>query len=220
LSLIVVYACFDDALEVIYQAQSQTADITCAFDYDYEYAGKAKHYDIWVSRTISGNLVHHLAPVYPSFHKDPPSRWRYENNLPIQAYSCWGGMAVLNAEPFYKHHVAFRSASKKGECHASECSIIAKDFWELGYGRVLMVPNAKVAYQADLHLQLRNDKQAQISASTHSYNWPAIEINSTEGEMVHWIFPGPNESACIDYGDWGSPATWEHLEYPVKSVHE
>ena len=32
------------------------------------------------------------------------------------------------------------------ECSASECSLICNDYWEAGYGRILMVPRVKLAY--------------------------------------------------------------------------
>ena len=34
----------------------------------------------------------------------------------------------------------------EGECSASECSLICNDYWEAGYGRILMVPRVKLAY--------------------------------------------------------------------------
>lgn len=82
---------------------------------------------------------------------------------PVQ--SCWNGIAVLDPEPFYQPpHVKFRMARlPDGECSASECSLIcststasshmrateadaADDYWEQGYGRIIMVPRVKLAY--------------------------------------------------------------------------
>lgn len=34
----------------------------------------------------------------------------------------------------------------ENECSASECSLICNDYWEAGYGRILMVPRVKLAY--------------------------------------------------------------------------
>jgi hypothetical protein len=48
---------------------------------------------------------------------------------PVQC--CWNGMAALNAEPF-KRGLRFR-AQIKGECRASECSLLCDDFQKLGY---------------------------------------------------------------------------------------
>lgn len=62
--------------------------------------------------------------------------------------SCWNGIAVMDPAPFYTPpHVKFRMARiTEGECSASECSLIANDYWEAGYGRILMVPRVKLAY--------------------------------------------------------------------------
>lgn len=32
------------------------------------------------------------------------------------------------------------------ECSASECSLICNDYWRAGYGRIIMVPRVKLAY--------------------------------------------------------------------------
>ena len=57
----------------------------------------------------------------------------YLIHIIFQGYSCWNGAALLNANPFYKHGIKFRR-SHPGECASSECQLIAKDFWEAGYG--------------------------------------------------------------------------------------
>jgi hypothetical protein len=43
---------------------------------------------------------------------------------------------MLNTVPFYDFGVKFRT-KKEGECGASECKLIAKDFWALGFGTVI-----------------------------------------------------------------------------------
>lgn len=54
----------------------------------------------------------------------------------------------MDPAPFYNPpHVRFRMAKiMDGECSASECSLICNDYWERGYGRVMMVPRVKLAY--------------------------------------------------------------------------
>lgn len=64
--------------------------------------------------------------------------------LPFQVTWCWNGLIVLESEPFYRG-VKFRS-SVAGECSASECALLAKDFWKLGFGRALIVPSVKLTY--------------------------------------------------------------------------
>ena len=36
----------------------------------------------------------------------------------------------------------------EGECSASECSLICNDYWEAGYGRIMMVSRVKLAYDS------------------------------------------------------------------------
>jgi hypothetical protein len=73
---------------------------------------------------------------------------RFQQHLPVQVQSCWNGIAVLDPAPFYQpNRVRFRMARiAEGECSASECSLICNDYWEAGYGRILMVPRVKLAY--------------------------------------------------------------------------
>ncbi len=73
---------------------------------------------------------------------------RFQQHMPIQVQSCWNGVAILDPAPFYQpKHVRFRMARiAEGECSASECSLICNDYWEAGYGRILMVPRVKLAY--------------------------------------------------------------------------
>jgi hypothetical protein len=81
------------------------------------------------------------------FH-DGESGERWKRHLPIQVQSCWNGIAILDPEPFYTPpHTRFRMARiAEGECSASECSLICNDYWASGYGRIMMVPRVKLAY--------------------------------------------------------------------------
>lgn len=46
------------------------------------------------------------------------------------------------------------------ECSASECSLLCNDYWSAGYGRIIMVPRVKLAYDFKvfdiIHPQRRN----------------------------------------------------------------
>lgn len=85
---------------------------------------------------------------FEAIFRDAESGHRFQRHLPIQVQSCWNGIAVLDPAPMYAHpHVRFRMARLgEGECSASECSLICNDYWEAGYGRILMVPRVKLAY--------------------------------------------------------------------------
>ena len=103
-------------------------------------------YDNWVARDINGTALEN-AP-FESIFQHGPSQERFMQHLPIQVQSCWNGIAILDPAPFYAPpHVRFRMARiTDGECSASECSLICNDYWESGYGRILMVPRVKLAY--------------------------------------------------------------------------
>ncbi len=40
-----------------------------------------------------------------------------------------------------------RRGHKKGECAASECSLLCNDYLRLGYGRFVVDPNVRLAYE-------------------------------------------------------------------------
>lgn len=103
-------------------------------------------YDNWVARDINGTALEN-APFEAVFHH-PESSDRFQRHLPIQVQSCWNGIAVLDPAPLYATpHVRFRMARiAEGECSASECSLIGNDYWNAGYGRIIMVPRVKLAY--------------------------------------------------------------------------
>jgi alpha-1,3-mannosyltransferase len=78
----------------------------------------------------------------------------------------------LDAEPFYKGVRFRRSYLDKGECAASECSLMAKDFWRLGYGRVIIVPSVKIVYWSESHEQVHRDiSPAAVSLTVAQKNF-------------------------------------------------
>lgn len=76
----------------------------------------------------------------------PSSLEAYEHLRPFQAFSSWAGMAVLSATPFLPpHNLRFRRG-REGECAASECELVCRDLWELGFGRIQVVPSVQVSH--------------------------------------------------------------------------
>jgi len=144
-----ILPCVDDLLELIWQSRRNNAGITCAADYMYhDEIQSPVFYDNWVARDINGTALEN-APFERIFHHLESSH-RWQRHLPIQVQSCWNGIAVLDPAPFYSPpHVRFRMAKiTEGECSASECSLICNDYWEAGYGRIMMVPRVKLAYDS------------------------------------------------------------------------
>ena len=111
-------------------------------------------YDNWVARDINGTALEN-APFEGVFHHPDSSR-RFQSHLPIQVQSCWNRSAMLDSAPFYTPpHVRFWMARiAENECSVSECSLICNDYWEAGYGRILMVPRVKLAYDRVRPLRL------------------------------------------------------------------
>ncbi|GFZ48035.1 hypothetical protein JCM24511_05783 [Saitozyma sp. JCM 24511] len=147
-----ILPCVDDLLELIWQSRRQNAGITCAADYMYhDDIGAPVFYDNWVARDINGTALEN-APFEQVFHHTE-SNHRFQRHLPIQVQSCWNGIAVLDPAPFYAPpHVKFRMARlPDGECSASECSLICNDYWNSGYGRIIMVPRVKLAYDKKVY---------------------------------------------------------------------
>ena len=103
-------------------------------------------YDNWVARDINGTALEN-APFEVVFHH-PFSNERWQRHLPVQVQSCWNGIAILDPMPFYTPPaVKFRMANiLDDECSASECSLICNDYWQAGFGRIMMVPRVKLAY--------------------------------------------------------------------------
>ena len=76
------------------------------------------------------------------FINHPTSRLRHEQNLPIQVFAGWNGIAVMNPRPFFPpYNVRFRRGAPKSllsmewECQASESSFISWDFWKVSQSR-------------------------------------------------------------------------------------
>ncbi|KAF8335285.1 glycosyltransferase family 69 protein [Amanita rubescens] len=128
-----VLPCVDDLLELIWQSRRNNAGITCATDYMY-------HDEISAPVDINGTAL----------EKRASRRRGFQRHLPVQVQSCWNGIAILDSKPFYTPpQVRFRMARiTEGECSASECSLICNDYWEAGYGRIMMVPRVKLAYDS------------------------------------------------------------------------
>lgn len=234
-----VLPCVDDILELIWQSRTNNAGITCAADYMYhEEIGSPVFYDNWVARDINGTALEN-APFEAIFHH-PDSGQRFQRHLPIQVQSCWNGIAVLDPAPFYSPpHVRFRMARiTEGECSASECSLICNDYWEAGYGRILMVPRVKLAYDRRvydiIHPQRRNltairgyvrlgglPDNPRTDPQDRSWFGPHDRLFTEEESEPLNFKPGPDHVWCWGWdgaGDLEGPDVdpiWERM--PIKS---
>lgn len=99
------------------------------------------------------------SPSSSLFPDSPSTKAAFDNLEPFPVFSTWNGMAVLSPTPFTKpFNTRFRrSDRKKGECAASECTLICSDFWKAGWGRVQVVPSVQVSPSFDIYVGERAD---------------------------------------------------------------
>ncbi|CAL5868689.1 uncharacterized protein PFLUO_LOCUS2916 [Penicillium psychrofluorescens] len=185
--------CPEDILELVYQHVNQDSHMTCAFDWIFN---GTKFYDSWVSRSLAGNsffeVPHDGSWAYSKdlFFDDPYSRKRYEAFRPLQVYSCWGGMVVLDAAPFVTERVKFRS-SRTDECYMGEPMLLAKDLFRHGLGKIMAVPSVNVAY---------NDDEALGTKTRRGYVADHVNVSRslmTNEEFVEWQLAPPPMVKCL-----------------------
>ncbi|GAA5876318.1 hypothetical protein JCM16303_007098 [Sporobolomyces ruberrimus] len=161
---------------------------------------------------------------------DRPSKERFVRGLPIPVYSCWNGMIALSAEPFRTTGVnprtvqrngpaiepeqtmlkpvreppQFRSALKsQGECAASECKTLAKDFWSRGYNRWLMIPTVRATYtqavytHPHLRLILSRAKSFLLDPVSDLDRSKAIFSPKIDWSLPEWS--APKSVVCWDW---------------------
>jgi len=151
-----VVHCPADILEVLYQHWKQKADMSCSVDWHYD----PMIYDRWVIRSMTGHPYYEhdaIQKFWDSFRlvgppvlphpEDAKERERFERRLPTQVFSCWNGMAAMDARAFYPpRNIRFREATNDPERQhtdkQSECFLIPVDFWKQQMGRIQIVPRA------------------------------------------------------------------------------
>jgi alpha-1,3-mannosyltransferase len=238
-----ILPCVDDLLELIWQSRRQNAGITCAADYMYhDEIGSPVFYDNWVARDLNGTALEN-APFEQVFHHTESSH-RFQRHLPLQVQSCWNGVAVLDPAPFYETFpVKFRMAKlTENECSASECSLICNDYWAMGYGRIIMVPRVKLAYDKKvydiIHPERRNltairgykrlggmPDDPRSDPQDRSWYGPHDRLFTPEEDLELDFKPGPKSVWCWGWdgaGDLDGPDVdpiWED-QAPQSSTPE
>lgn len=163
--------CAADVLELLKEHVNQEAHLTCPMDFGAWNKYKRPYYDLWVGRTLAGDILYDAFSGYADgaeedtksglthlerqrlrdkgwsksldsepFWQDEEGRSRARQGLPVQVYSCWNGGVIFNTRPVYENGLKFRRGYSP-ECSESECSHFSKDLWNLGYGRIQIVPS-------------------------------------------------------------------------------
>ncbi|PWY96003.1 hypothetical protein BO94DRAFT_455488 [Aspergillus sclerotioniger CBS 115572] len=187
--------CAEDILELAYQQKVQSASMTCAFDWREE----GVIHDVWVSRDLAGDLFFDISSdgrIWDShnlFSHHEDSRQRFSKHLPVQVFSCWGGMVTLDSGPFIDGQVRFRY-SEEDECYQGEPTLLAQDLWRQGMGKVLAVPAVNVAYEYRWTLRAKQDK-----GYVHDIvNKPRYKGHD---ELVRWQEEPPKKIKCMPSWD-------------------
>ncbi|WWC95421.1 hypothetical protein V866_002284 [Kwoniella sp. B9012] len=212
-----VYLSAGDMLELIYQHDKNGASITTGMDWwkkRPEY-----YYDIWVGRTIdTGDLFYPIdnpwwTPSSNLFYNSPNSKTKYNKLQPFQVYSSWNALAILSPEPFLPpYNVRFRRGDKeKGECAASECTLVASDYWKVGFGKVMVVPSVQLAYERDVASDIIED----LSKQKESLGWiDGVPLKSSD-DKIDWINKPPEKVRCHPWPETNglSANVWEETRW-------
>ncbi|KLO09995.1 capsular associated protein [Schizopora paradoxa] len=205
-----ILPCVDDVLELIWQSRKQNAGVTCAADYMYhDEIRQPVFYDNWVARDINGTALENT-PFEDVFHH-PQSAYRYNHHLPVQVQSCWNGIAVLDPAPWYAApYVRFRMARTEiqrpagaggptvavSECSASECSLLCNDYWSAGYGRIVMVPRVKLAYDNKVFEIIHPDRRNLTSIRGYTRLGGLPDDPRTDPQDRSWF--GPHDRLFVE----------------------
>jgi alpha-1,3-mannosyltransferase len=198
-----VSLCMDDILELLHQHTKRSATMTCGIDW-IGTEGET-FYDVWVSRGINGDLF---------FEVPPDMDWKYSRNLfwndmksyssmkhhrAFQVYSCWNGIVTLSAKPMLDKGIRFRGADVEKECYAGEPTLLAKDFWRMGAGRIQVVPSVNVGY---------SDKESELAKKRHGHVSKYVDKDDEGVRWFEWKKDPPGQVRCVDLGwrsSWGPP---------------
>ncbi|GJD08987.1 Alpha-1,3-mannosyltransferase CMT1 [Galdieria sulphuraria] len=119
------------------------ADMVCGLDYGSD----LKFYDIWVTRDIHGGPVTNAENCSIFQSKSDVMLCQQRKLVPV--FSCWNGLVAMNADIFSKSNIRFRSVDNiRGDCPASECTLLCLDLWRNNHQLVYVDPEVKVAYDS------------------------------------------------------------------------
>ena len=148
-----VAICMEDILELIHQRINLGADMTCGMDWKNLWVDPT-FYDVWIARDMNGDSFFEIGEdgnwdsAWKLFWNNAESKQKFEQHRPFQVFSCWNGGAAFTARPFLEKRIAFRGP-REGECYQGEPTILCKEMWYLGYGKIAVVPTVNLEYSDD-----------------------------------------------------------------------
>ncbi|KAL8987571.1 MAG: hypothetical protein Q9177_003236 [Variospora cf. flavescens] len=188
--------CPADILELLHQRRVQGADMACPMDFSDD----GLFYDIWVARSMTGDIFFNIPPsglwefAKDLLWDDPARKRRLNASLPFQAFACWNGMAAMGAQPLLEKGIRFRrSREDEGECYMGEPTLLCKDLWKEGFGKIVVVPSVWVAYSRDASVKVKREK-GYVEENVKRYD--GEEGLQEEEEMVEWEKDPPRRIKC------------------------
>lgn len=183
--------CPNDILELIHQRRVQGADMACPMDYSDD----GLFYDVWVARSMTGDIFFEIPPsglwkyAKNLLWDDAMAKRRLNAHLPFQVFSCWNGMAVMSVKPFLEKSIRFRR-NFADECYMGEPTLLCKDFWANGFGKIFVVPSVWVAYSQNASIAI---KRSQGYVEDHVHD---SEPNAGLQELIDWEERPPSRIKC------------------------
>lgn len=198
--------CPEDILELVFQHVNQGAQMTCAFDWIFN---GTVFRDVWESRSLAGNTFFQIPPdgslsgSDDMFFDDRLNKPRYDSFLPLQVYSCWGGMVTMNAVSLAEDTIRFRPAEQTdADCDMGEPMLLAKDLYSQGLGKILAVPSVNVAYSDN---EATKTKQIRGYVGDHVNT---LNQDLDEYERVEWQTAPPDMIKCLAHSDQLAWTEW------------
>lgn len=137
------------------------------------------------------------------------SRARFDNLQPVQVFSCWNGVTILDAGLFTSSRALRFRAHEDGDAY-SECYLLCSDIWKrnsplaldgsvqegMRGARIQVVPRTSVGYEVHEYEKARKDR-----------NTTAFEVDgeqqrrALDAETVEWRKWPPKLVQNYPYGE-------------------
>jgi hypothetical protein len=128
---------YEDVIRLL-NTNDQDYTLTCGLDF-YE-----SFYDTWVSWGVDGDTFRRYYPYFAN----RIGQNRLIDGEDIRVFSCWNGLAIFQGTPFKDRNLLFRWGT---QIRASECIILIADMYSNGYGKTILNPNVKFAYEYEYY---------------------------------------------------------------------
>ena len=187
-----VAICSEDILELVHQRHYQKADMVCGMDWTYVGIDPT-FYDVWIARGMNGDTFFDIPEdgnwnsAWNILWNNPPARERVWTGKPFQVFSCWNGATAFTAKPFLESQIRFRR-SGDDECPDGEPKTWCADLWNLGYGKIAVVPIVNLEYSDEAATRIKE-------AKGYVSNWMGGEGESDA--RIEWESTPPQLVKCM-----------------------